>query len=80
MLRIVRKVTVRKRALLGGSEGMPPLPPKKILDFRTSEIASAEFLGQVSVTKIIHISMQYSGSALVAIHLSRKLLLVRIVR
>ena len=29
---------------------------RKILEFRTSEIASARFSGQVSVAKIIHIS------------------------
>ena len=52
------------------------MPPDKILEFRTSQIATAEFSGQVSVLKIIHISSSYSGSALVAIQLSRKLLLV----
>ena len=52
------------------------MPPRKILEFRTSEIASAVFSGRVSVAKI-HIFMQYSGSALVAIQLSRKLFLVR---
>ena len=46
----------------------------KILELRTFEIASAGFSGQVSVAKIIHISS--TGSALVAIQLSRKLLLV----
>ena len=43
------KVSVRKHTLLGGSGGMPHL------EFRTSEIASAGFSGQVSVAKIIHI-------------------------
>ena len=33
----------------------PPPPKKKILEFRTSEITSAGFSGQVSVAKIIHI-------------------------
>ena len=33
-----------------------PAPPRKILEFRTSEIASAGFSGQVSVAKIVHIS------------------------
>ena len=66
------KVSVRKHPLLGGSGGMPP---RKILEFRTSEIASAGFSGRVSVAKI-RIPMQYSGNALVAIQLSRKLLLV----
>ena len=55
--------------------GSGDTPPDKILEFRTSQIATAEFSGQVSV-KIIHISSSYSGSALVAIQLSRKLLLV----
>ena len=45
------------------------MPPRKILEFRTSEIASAVFSGRVSVAKI-RIPMQYSGSALVAIQLS----------
>ena len=44
---------MRKQALLGGSGGMPP---RNILEFRTSEIASAGLSGQVSVAKIIHIS------------------------
>ena len=39
--------------------------------------ASAVFSGRVSVAKI-RIPMQYSGSALVAIQLSRKLFLVRL--
>ena len=71
------KVSVQKHALLGGSGGMPcpPPPPRKSLEFRTSEIASAGFLGRVSAAKI-RIPIQYSGSALVAIQLSRKLLLV----
>ena len=51
----VRKVSVWKHALLGGSGGMPP-HPRKILEFRTSDIASTGFSGQVSVAKIIHIS------------------------
>ena len=34
---------------------MPP-PPRKIVEFRTSEIAYAGFSGQISVAKIIHIS------------------------
>ena len=67
------KVSVRKHALLGGSGGMSP---RKILEFRTSEIASAGFSGRVSVAKT-RIPMQYSGSTLVAIQLSRKLFLVR---
>ena len=46
------------------------MPPRKILEFRTSEIASAVFSGRVSVAKI-RIPMQYSGSTLVAIQLSR---------
>ena len=33
-----------------------PHPQDKILEFRTSEIASAGFSGEVSVAKIIHIS------------------------
>ena len=44
---------MRKHALIEGSGGMPP---RKILEFRTSDIASAGFSGQVSVAKIIHIS------------------------
>ena len=32
------------------------MPPRKILEFRTSEIASAGFSGQVIVAKIVHIS------------------------
>ena len=44
---------MRKHALLEGSGGMPP---RKIVEFRTSEITSARFSGQVSVVKIIHIS------------------------
>ena len=70
VLRNVWKVSLRKHALLGESGGMPP-PSRKTLEFRTSEIASAGFSGQVRVAKIIHIS-----SALLAIQLSRKLLLV----
>jgi len=31
-------------------------PPRKTLEFRTSEVASAGFSGQLSVAKIIHIS------------------------
>ena len=62
------KVSVRKHALLGGLGACPP--PQEILEFRTSEIASAVFSGRVSVAKI-RIPMQYSGSALVAIQLSR---------
>ena len=53
MLRSVWKVSVQKQALLGECGGMPP---RKILEFRTSEIESAGFSGQVSVAKIIHIS------------------------
>ena len=53
----VRKVGVQKYALLGESGGMPP---RKILECRTSEIASAGFSGQVSVVKIIHISSKRS--------------------
>ena len=64
------KVSVRKHAPLGG---LGACPPRKILEFRTSEIASAVFSGRVSVAKI-RIPMQYSGSVLVAIQLSRKLL------
>ena len=77
------KVSVRKHALLGESGGMPlppppppPPRPRKILEFRTSKIASAGSSGRVSVAKT-RIPMQYSGSALVAIQLSRKLFLVR---
>jgi len=44
---------MRKHALLGGSGGMPL---RKIPEFRTSEIASAGFSGQVHVAKIMHIS------------------------
>ena len=60
VLRNVRKVSVQKHTLLGGSGGMLP---RKIVEFRSSETASAGFSGQVSVAKIIHISR----SALVAI-------------
>ena len=48
----VRKVSVWKHALLGG---WGHAPPRKILEFKTSKIASAGFSGQVSVAKIIHI-------------------------
>ena len=44
---------MRKHAVLGGSGGMAP---RKILEFTTSEMASAGFSGQVSVVKIIHVS------------------------
>ena len=44
---------VWKHALLGGSGGMPP---RKILEFRTSKIASGGFSCQVSVAKIMYIS------------------------
>ena len=44
---------MRKHALLGGPGGKPP---QENFEFRTSEIASAGFSGQVSVAKIIHIS------------------------
>ena len=50
MLCNVQKISVRKDTLLGGSGGMPHQ------EFRTSEVASAGFLGQVSIAKIIHIS------------------------
>ena len=40
--------------------------PREILEFRTSEIPSAGFSGQVSVAKN-NTHLQYSGSALVAI-------------
>ena len=71
VLHNVWKVSVWKHAILGCSGGMPPRK------FRTSEIASAGFSGQIlSVAKIIHISMQHSGSTLIAIQLSRKPLLV----
>ena len=56
VLRKVRKVSMQKHALLWGSVGMLPPLPRKFLEFRTSEIASAGFSGQVSVAKIIHIS------------------------
>ena len=45
-----------KHALLDGSGTLGACSPRKILEFRTSEIASAGFSGQVSVAKIIHIS------------------------
>ena len=54
---VLCKVSMWKHALLEGSGGMPPPPPpRKILELRTSEIASAGFSGQVSVVKIVHIS------------------------
>ena len=62
------KVSVRKHALLGGLGACPPGkfwnlgPPRSHLVFS----------GRVSVAKIR--TMHYSGSALVAIQLSRKLL------
>ena len=37
-------------------QGLGACTARKILEFRTSEIASAGFSGQVSVAKIIHIS------------------------
>ena len=51
---------------------MGACPLGKILEFRTSEIESTGFSGQVSVAKIIDISS--IEEALVAIQLSRKLL------
>ena len=63
------KVSVRKHALLGGLGACPPgtfwnlEPPRSHLVFS----------GRVSVAKI-RIPMQYSGSTLVAIQPSRKLL------
>ena len=46
VLHNVRKVSVQKHTCLGGSGGMP------LQEFRTSEITSAGFSGQVSVAKI----------------------------
>ena len=48
----IRCCAMREKLACGG------MPPRKILGFRTSEIASAGFSGQVhvSVAKIIHMS------------------------
>ena len=50
--------------------------PQEDFGFTTSEIASAGFSGQLSKCRENNTHLQYSGSALVAIQLSRKLLLV----
>ena len=55
VLRNVRKVSVRKHALLWGSGGMSPLPGKYNLEFRTSEMASAGFSSQGSAFVVIQL-------------------------
>ena len=52
MLRNVGKDSVRKRSFRGSGG----LPPQENLGIKTSEIASAVLLGQVSVAEIIHIT------------------------
>jgi len=52
-----------------GFWGMPPPPLRKILEFRTSEMASAGLSGQVNVAKIIHISSIQEAVAKI-IHIS----------
>ena len=56
----IRCCAMRGKLACGG------MPPRKILGFRTSEIASAGFSGQVHVS-VNNTHVQYSGSALIAI-------------